>query len=190
MFGLEEYSLVYLITPNKSALFYQHDKGRLARRLTWRVLGCSDLWPYWMRLWLICEFSASWNQPWCAGNGISRSGEMVCKKVVYIALKWPMPRSELPYVAIWKSWEIMLLNIKASVCVSVCEELWYCVFMAAWGTCNLSARHSSHFVCVCVWVCVFPECCPSFYLFLDVSPICLHDSPSSVKKTAALCVSV
>lgn len=157
MFGLEEYSLVYLITPNKSALFYQHGKGRSARRLTWRVLGCSDLWPYRRRIWLICEFSASWNQPWCAGNGISQSGEMVCKKVVYIALKWPMPRSELPYVAIWKSWEIMLLNIKASVCVSVWVYVRSCGIVCLWQhearvTYLPDIRHTLS-LCVCECVC-------------------------------------
>ena len=88
------------------------------RSVSYMLWCCSDLWPRWIKLCIICEFSSSWTQP-CGGNGISRSGEMICKKVVYIALKWPVPRRELPYVAIWKSWEMMPSDIKASVCAFV-----------------------------------------------------------------------
>ena len=147
-----------------------------------------SVWPHWIKLWIISEFSSSWDQP-CGGNGISRSGEMVCRKVVYIALKWPVPRSELPYVAIWKSWEMMLLDIKGSVCASFCVCVWGCGIMCLWQ-CKARVTYLPdirHTLSMCVCVCVFQEYCPSFYLFLDVSPVCLHDSLSSVRGTVALC---
>ena len=77
------------------------------------------------------------------------------------------------------------------VCVLLRVRLWYRGLMAAGGTCNLSARNWSHSVCVCVFL-RMPCVRPSFYLFLDVSPVSLHDSTSSIRSTvdfgACVCV--
>lgn len=150
------------------------------RSVSYMSWCCSDLWPRWIKLCIICEFSSSWTQP-CGGNGISRSGEMICKKVVYIALKWPVPRRELPYVAIWKSWEMMPSDIKASVCAFVrCVVVLMCLWQCKARVTYLpDIRHT-------LWVCVLSNC-PSFYLFLAV---CLHDRLPFIRKTVALCVCV
>lgn len=121
--GLKESRLVHLIMPNKSPFLLAVCKCQL----TCHALSCFDLWPYWITPWIICDFPSSYNQP-CGRNGISWSREMACTKVVYIALKWPMPRSELPYVAIWKSLEMMLLKIKGGVCAFVCGVVVLCVY--------------------------------------------------------------
>lgn len=127
--GLDECSLVSLIMANKSVFFLLF--STIHRNLQWVTCLFSVLFrPLTLldkardNLWIFLFVGSAMWRKWH-----SRPREMVSKKVVYISLKWPVPRSELPYVAIWKSWEMMQLNIKGSVCVCVC--FWYHVFMVA-----------------------------------------------------------
>lgn len=56
---------------------------------------------------IILEFSSSYAEK----IALSRT-ETACQEVVYVSLKWPPPRSGLPYVAVRKSAEMMRPDIK------------------------------------------------------------------------------